>query len=238
MIAGGVGFLTIILAVWLWRADDRAWMRKLGFAALGAVVAQGVLGGLTVLLLLPPAVSIFHACLAQAFFTTVCCIALVTSPHWRRGAEPAIDSGWLNLKTVSLALPACVMGQLALGAAYRHQALGIVPHIAGALLVTGFALFLAVYTLLQCGWHRTLRVSAIAAMGATFFQVFLGVAAYMSRVSTADAPQPMPVMVWFTVAHVAVGALTLAAATLFTVQIRRHVITDRQVADVLHAVSR
>src|ERR1700681_4778369 len=68
MVATTVGMLTIGLVIFLARAERRAWMRKLGWIALAAVVAQGVLGGLTVLLLLPPAVSISHACLAQLFF--------------------------------------------------------------------------------------------------------------------------------------------------------------------------
>ena len=45
-------------------------------------------------------------------------------------------------------------------------------------------------------------------------QVFLGMAAYMSRIATVDAPQPMAVMVGFTVAHVAVGALDRPLADL------------------------
>src|SRR6476659_10187446 len=65
LIASTVGFLTIILAVWTWRVDPRPWVRTLGFAALGAVILQGLLGGITVLLKLPPAVSIGHAGLAQ-----------------------------------------------------------------------------------------------------------------------------------------------------------------------------
>src|SRR5687768_10513304 len=57
LIASTVGFMTIILAVWIWRADQRPWMKTLGFVALGAVILQGLLGGLTVLLLLPAPVS-------------------------------------------------------------------------------------------------------------------------------------------------------------------------------------
>src|SRR5438552_5298352 len=48
LIASTVGFLTIVLAGWLWRADPRWWMRRLGVAALAAVVLQGLLGGCTV----------------------------------------------------------------------------------------------------------------------------------------------------------------------------------------------
>src|SRR5437870_13101127 len=63
LIASTVGFLTIILAIWTWRVEPRRWVRRLGFAALGAVILQGLLGGITVLLFLPPAVSIGHAAL-------------------------------------------------------------------------------------------------------------------------------------------------------------------------------
>ena len=79
LIASGVGFLTIILAVWIWRAEPRRWMRNLGFVALGAVCLQGLLGGITVLWFLPTAVSTAHAGLAQIFFCLTIAISLFTS---------------------------------------------------------------------------------------------------------------------------------------------------------------
>src|SRR5690349_9580070 len=86
LIASTVGFLTIILAVWLWLAErERRWLRWLGVAALGTVVAQGLLGGLTVLFFLPPAVSTAHAALAEIFFCMMVAIALFTSPAWIAG---------------------------------------------------------------------------------------------------------------------------------------------------------
>jgi len=80
MIATLVGFLTVIMAIWLWRVEDRRWMRNLGLAALAAVIVQGVLGGMTVKYMLPKPVSISHACLAQLFFSTTVAIAIFTSP--------------------------------------------------------------------------------------------------------------------------------------------------------------
>src|SRR5207253_5771348 len=82
LIASTVGLLTIVLAGWLWLADPRRWMKRLGVAALGAVIAQGVLGGLTVLFFLPPAVSTAHAALAEIFFCITVAIALLSSPRW------------------------------------------------------------------------------------------------------------------------------------------------------------
>ncbi|HLX73267.1 MAG TPA: COX15/CtaA family protein, partial [Terriglobales bacterium] len=82
MVAELIGLLTIILAVWTWRVDHRGWVRKLGIAALATVIAQGILGGITVLFYLPPAVSTAHATLAQTFFCIVVVLALVTGRGW------------------------------------------------------------------------------------------------------------------------------------------------------------
>src|SRR5215470_2276118 len=84
LIASSVGFLTIVLAVWLWMSDQRRWMRWLGVGALGAVIAQGVLGGLTVMFFLPAPISTAHAGLAEIFFCITVAIALFTSPGWIR----------------------------------------------------------------------------------------------------------------------------------------------------------
>src|SRR5262245_19670353 len=93
LIASTVGFLTIILAVWLWFAERRTWLRWLGVAALGTVVAQGVLGGITVIFFLPPAVSTAHAAPAEIFFCLTVAIALFTSPGWKNGYAAGADPG-------------------------------------------------------------------------------------------------------------------------------------------------
>ncbi|MGH9658302.1 MAG: COX15/CtaA family protein, partial [Bryobacteraceae bacterium] len=93
MVATAVGVLTIGLAIWLARADDRRWMRRLGWIALAAVIAQGALGGMTVIFMLPKPVSISHACLAQLFFSTTVCLALFTSEGWRRPRRMVDDPG-------------------------------------------------------------------------------------------------------------------------------------------------
>src|SRR3954467_15627255 len=104
LIASTVGFLTVILAIWTWRVEPRAWVRKLGFAALGAVILQGVLGGITVLLFLPPAVSIGHAGLAQIFFCITLSLALVTSRGWREASVVPDDPGLRRVAAATTAL--------------------------------------------------------------------------------------------------------------------------------------
>src|SRR6186997_2106869 len=86
LIASTVGFLTIVLAAWLAVKDPRRWMKRLGAAALAAVILQGVLGGLTVLFFLPAAISTAHAGLAEIFFCMTVAIALFTSRGWTEAA--------------------------------------------------------------------------------------------------------------------------------------------------------
>ena len=121
LIASTVGFLTIILAVWTWRVEPRAWVRTLGFAALGTVILQGILGGITVLLFLPPAVSIGHAGLAQVFFCLTITMALVTSPGWTI-ADPVDDS---TLRRVAALTTILVYTQIIVGATMRHNDAGL-----------------------------------------------------------------------------------------------------------------
>jgi cytochrome c oxidase assembly protein subunit 15 len=116
LIASMVGFLTIILTVWLWRTDRRQWMRVLGYLALGAVILQGVLGGLRVTML-KDEIGIFHACLAQAFLGLVVFIGVATSAAWDRlRGSGRLGRAWLPLLTTLL-----IYVQLALGASMRHQ---------------------------------------------------------------------------------------------------------------------
>ena len=82
MIAWSTGALTIAITVWTWLADRRRWMKALAMGALGTIIAQGILGGLTVLYFLPPLVSSAHAAVGQTFFCIACAIALFTGRKW------------------------------------------------------------------------------------------------------------------------------------------------------------
>src|SRR6266536_5481136 len=130
-----VGFLTIILAIWLWRSEPRRWVRNLGMIALGAVILQGVLGGLRVTML-KDEIGIFHACLAQAFLGLVDVIALVTTNFWRsptitwfsaeynsagRTVQSPMFGKMAPIKRTAIAVTAAIYVQLALGATMRHQ---------------------------------------------------------------------------------------------------------------------
>jgi len=222
MVATTVGLFTIVSLIWLLRVEKRGWMKWLGFAALIAVIAQGVLGGLTVLMLLPWWISSSHACLAQLFFSTTVAMAMFTSDWWLRAAACIDEDPKHPIRGLSLLAPFCVLGQLALGAAARHKAIGSIYHICGSPLVTFVVLWIALRILLHYPRNRELRTGALALIFVTFTQVFLGIAAYMTRIAYADAIQPMPLMVTFTVFHVAVGALTLATSVALAILVRRN----------------
>lgn len=223
MIATTVGLLTIVSMIWLFRADRRKWLRWTGVAELLAVIAQGVLGGLTVIYLLPWYISTAHASMAQLFFSLTVAVALFTSRWWLGGVHEVEENPRYPIRGLVLAAPVCVLGQLALGAAARHKAIGSIYHICGSPLVTGVILWISLRILLHYANNKEMRTGALALLGITFAQVFLGIAAYMSRIAYADAIQPMPLMVTFTVLHVAVGALTMAASVALAILVRRNV---------------
>ena len=120
LIASVIGFLTIILAFWLWRSNAAGWIKTLGWASLGAVVLQGILGGLRVTLL-KDQIGIFHACLAQAFLGTIVLIALALSSIWRRMAGNAAQFLSPSLAILAVFITGLIYAQLALGATMRHQ---------------------------------------------------------------------------------------------------------------------
>jgi len=121
LIASAVGFLTIILATWLWRSESRGWVRNLGLIALAGVILQGILGGLRVTML-KDEIGILHACVAQAFLALLVVIGLVTTSFWRSLDEIDISpKKFAPIRSVAIAIALAIYVQLALGATMRHQ---------------------------------------------------------------------------------------------------------------------
>lgn len=199
LIASTVGFLTIILALWTWRADPRAWVRKLGFAALGAVILQGLLGGLTVLLLLPPAVSIGHAGLAQLFFCLTLTLALVTSPSWR-APQASIDDP--VLRRLSATTTVLIYSQILLGATMRHTGAGLAiptfPLAFGHLLPPVWTAAIAVHFA-----HRVGALLVIAGIVATAAQI------WRHHRGRSDLMRPARLLVLLVCSQATLGALVI-----------------------------
>src|SRR5262245_18152666 len=127
LIASFVGFLTILLAIFLARREPRRWVRRLGYGALAAVDAQGVLGGMTVRFLLPSWISVCHACLAPLFFCLTVAIAVVTSPRWAETTPADLRAAFSRnpVARMTLATAAAIFLQLVIGAVMRHTKAGL-----------------------------------------------------------------------------------------------------------------
>ena len=119
MVASVVGFLTLILAIWMGRREKRVWVRNLGFAALAAVIAQGILGGITVKFFLPTSVSVCHGILAQTFFILTIIIAYSQSKErLELQDQPQKKPG--NFLFWCLLTASLIYVQLIVGAIMRH----------------------------------------------------------------------------------------------------------------------
>jgi len=225
MIAEFVGLLTIIIAVWTWRTDKRGWMKALGAGALGTVIAQGVLGGLTVLFYLPPPVSSAHAALGQTFFCIAVAIAIFTGRKWvEEVPRVEFDRRRPSLITLTLLSIFVLYAQLILGAMFRHKGMSWWPHVLNAPLVAVVLTWTAVRALSLYSEIEAVRRPAILLVSLMITQLCLGFVAFETRVVWGhDAAQPEMPMVISTVAHVAVGALLLATAVVLAIQVWRYV---------------
>src|SRR6201997_1504502 len=225
MIATAAGLLIIILAIWTGRIEKRRWMRILGFAALITVIAQGILGGLTVLFYLPPAVSSAHAALAQTFFCIAVAMALFTGQKWVE-EQPRIefDQKKPTLFTLCLLSIFVLYVQLILGAMFRHHGLSWGPHVLNAVVVSFVIAWTAVRALSVYSQIEAIRRPAILMLSLLLAQLCLGFTAFLTRVAWGrDAVQPELPMVISTAAHVPAGALLLATTVILAIQVWRHV---------------
>jgi cytochrome c oxidase assembly protein subunit 15 len=229
MVATTVGMLTIVLMIYVLRKEKRSWVRKLGVLALVGVIAQGLLGGLTVKLMLPLAVSTAHATLAQLFFCTTVSLAVFTSRSWMRATPISEEKDNIPLRYLCTAALVTIFLQLILGATLRHSATWdkqlptelILAHVAGAFVVT-LTLGSAAGTVLRRHKGTTfLTRPAMIALSLLVVQLFLGLAAYLTRAASPFDPQPLNPMVGITVAHVACGALVFATTIVLTLRTYR-----------------
>jgi cytochrome c oxidase assembly protein subunit 15 len=225
MVAGSLVVLTLAIAAWTLLVEKRSWLRKLALAALGTVIAQAILGGMTVLFLQPPAVSSAHAALAQTFFCIAVCIAIFTGQKWvEEVPQVEFDSRRPSLFTLTLLSIVVLYVQLILGAMFRHRGMSWWPHVAHALVVTVVLTWTAVRAVSVYSKIEAVRKPALIMLSLMIAQLCLGFAAFLTRVAWGrDAVQPELPMVISTVAHVAVGALLLATTVVLSIQVWRHV---------------
>jgi cytochrome c oxidase assembly protein subunit 15 len=227
MIATTVGMLTIGLTIYLFIKERRRWVRRLGLFALLAVIAQGLLGGLTVKLLLPLPVSTAHATLAQLFFCATVSLAVFTSPGWLKERVSIEEQGSLPARYLCLAAAVTILLQLVIGATLRHSATWdqhlptelVLTHIGGAVAVAIILMMACGRVLFRYAGQPFLTRPAAIALILLGLQLLLGVAAYLTRLGSPNDPQPLNPMVSITVAHVACGALMFATVIVLTLRV-------------------
>jgi heme a synthase len=222
LIASTVGFLILVLAVWLRLAEPRRWVRQLGYAALGAVITQGILGGITVLWYLPDAVSIAHASLAQLVFCLTISIALTTSPGWKRGYSdrgPALDDRLLQ--RIAMATTGLVYLQILVGATMRHTDAGLAipdfPFAFGHVLPPTWDAKIAVHYAHRVG-AVIVTVFAIATTGHVFFR-------HRSR---PELWRPSALLLLLIASQITLGALTVLSRKHYIIN-SLHVVTGASV---------
>ncbi len=225
LIAWSVGALTIGLAVWTWLVERRAWMKLLAFAALGTIILQGILGGITVLKFLPPLVSTAHAMVGQTFFCIAVTIALFSGQRWIEEPPPVVfDTRRPSLIALTQLSILALYVQLFLGGMFRHHGMSWWPHVLNAGIVAMILTWTAVRALSQYAEIDAVRRPAIILLSLMVAQLCLGFAAFITRVMWGrDAVQPETPMIISTVAHVATGALLLATAVVLAIQVWRYV---------------
>ena len=205
MIAATVGFLTVLQAIWLQLREPKKRVRILGWCSVGAVIAQGLLGGLTVLLLLPKAVSIAHAGLAEIFFCLNVSIAFLTS------YEPSVRRSYV--------LPITVYCQILIGALMRHLGAGLaipdfplsfgklIPSFTSAAITVNFAhrvgAVVVAIAIVMAARHASRKI-AFSMVGIVLLQIFLG------ALTVWSGKHPL-----ITSLHVMTGAATLALSLIY-----------------------
>jgi cytochrome c oxidase assembly protein subunit 15 len=189
-------------------------MRWFGVATLGSVVAQGLLGGLTVLFFLPAAISTAHAGLAEIFFCMTVAIAIFTSPGWIAGYDmnPGIDApaglrrqgghATPPLRYIATAATLLIYAQILVGATMRHTGAGLAipdfPLMFGGVIPDHWSSAIAI--------HFTHRVGALL--------VTLAILTLFAHVRSRyrDRPElmrPAALIVALVAVQVTLGALTV-----------------------------
>jgi cytochrome c oxidase assembly protein subunit 15 len=207
LIGAVVGLLTVALAAALWPRGGR--LRTLGLVAVAAVIVQGVLGGLRVVLL-HDQLAIVHGCLAQAFWALVVALAILTWP----GAGAAVAAP--APRGLAFAAVLVVYMQIVFGALLTHEG-WIWLHLGGAV---------AVFAVVPILTARARRLDDPLTMRATRallvllgLQLALGAGSFVARFSSVWIPGEQLTMLALPVAHRLAGSLILAATVAVAVRV-------------------
>lgn len=215
-----VGLLTILLTVAAWIWDERVWVRWLTFVALLAVIAQGVLGGMRVVLL-QHELAIVHGCFAQAFFGLLVFLWAATSKTWNSlGRSETLEGSWFPA-LLAVALPTAVYTQIVLGALLTHRGQALWEHVAVAGVVSGLVIVALIWVMRAAPWLAELRAPVFALAGLVSLQLSLGLMAYLWHFANLHLRLPYEFGLALLAAHRMTGTLVWGASLVFGLRLGR-----------------
>ena len=203
-----------IVAAFLVSGSLRAWL-------IGSVAFAVVPGGLLEAKFAPAFSGLLHA-VSASLLTSVCAVVALRF-SWKTEPKPVPDEGSPSLQTLARITWAGLLIQTALGALYRHQIVGLMPHVAGAMLVMGMVMYAGIATFSTEHAPSAVKRPALILLIITGVQMLIGLGAYLYRMEFREQSTGQSAMLIFTVMHVAVGALTTACSALMGMQISRYV---------------
>ena len=212
-VAGTVALLVAGLAVALHLREPRAWVRRIGWLALGGVLVQALIGGLRIYV--PrAAVAIVHACFGQLVFCCMVAVALFVSEAWTR---TPVDEASTRARKLGIVATAFAFLQLVAGAVTRHTGAGLIVHLVGAGLVLLHVSLFASRLMLTA-----VRRGAHLLVGILGTQLLLGLATWAITAGGFVRSHESPLFQIVTIsAHVAVGAALLATCLAVTLICQR-----------------
>ncbi|MFQ5852361.1 MAG: heme A synthase [Candidatus Binatia bacterium] len=220
LVAAGVGLLTLALAFLLWIRDSRRWVRWLGVIALILVIAQGVVGGLRVVLL-ERTLAIIHGSLAQTFFALMVSLALFTSREWKERPQKMQMREAGRLRHLCLLTTGLIYVQGIFGAVLRYTGALLEVHLLLAFLVAVHVLLLTLRVLRTHPDRPKLARLAILLSGLLVLQLALGLGSYAGKFAPLGLALPSSAVVILTTTHVVSGALMLVTSLVLMLRTYR-----------------
>ncbi len=229
-----VGLLTVALAVGLWRGAPRGWLRALGLVAVGAVIAQGVLGGLRVVLL-QTTLAVLHGVFAQTFFGLIVGLAVCTSRAWAAAPRGAARADGGPLRRLCLAGLGLLYLQLVLGAVVTHTGAQLHAHLLVAALAAALVAWVAARILASHPDRPAIARPARLLAGLMLAQLFLGAGSFLGRFTALGAALAPALAVGFPVLHRLVGTLLLGTSLVLTLRVHRLLAPSEAAVPEAHA---
>ena len=230
LIGSIVGLLTIVLATLLWVKESSRAARWLGVTAVGAVITQGVLGGLRVILISAGnELALTHGLFAQAFFGLTVSLAVLTSAEWTHRLRQVVVADTGAAKRLCLLTTGCVYLQIFFGGMLTHIGDWILAHLVCAALVTFYVWRLATRILTPHSGRVKLVQPVTLLIGLLVLQLLLGLGSYVNRFTSVEIPYAAFARLALPTTHRITGALMLAVCIVLTLRAYR-LLASRQAA--------